>query len=319
MVTVDSELRWRWDTPEGLVRAGEVLGRLRAGQPLEVLGLGEVSGRVDLRGFPAGLPRPVTRADVPRWRAGDGLIQGVTLRGLDLSGAVLDQMTFRDCVIEDCVLDGAHAHDLAIARSRVRDTSLRGAGLRGAVLGPWRAGAGNEYARVSFAGADLLRANSVTAWLRDCDFSGARLKETGFARCGLVRCRFSGLLADVGFNGNGRCDEGEPNYCEEVDMADAVFRNVVFRGFDLDAVTLPDDPGLWVIRDYPRVARKAVAALEGRQDKAGGFLLFYLTDRLRGIDSGHPLGLLNRNDLVTYGGEELARLAESVIRQAESA
>lgn len=91
--------------------------------------------------------------------------------------------------------------------------------------------------------------------------------------------------------------------------------NVQFRGFDIDAVMLPDDPSLWLISDYPRVIRKAVVALQGRDDKAGSFLLFYLTDQLRGIDSGHPIGLLNRDDFVTYGGEELAALAESVIRR----
>jgi hypothetical protein len=96
-----------------------------------------------------------------------------------------------------------------------------------------------------------------------------------------------------------------------------VFQNVQFRGFDLDAVMLPGDPSLWLIRDYPCVIRKAVTALQDRDDKAGDFLLFYLTDRLRGIDSGHPIGLLNRNDFVTYGGEELAALAESVIRRAQ--
>lgn len=53
------ELRRRWDTPEGVVLAGEVLGRLKAGQPLAGLGLGEVGGRVDLRGFPAPHPRPI--------------------------------------------------------------------------------------------------------------------------------------------------------------------------------------------------------------------------------------------------------------------
>lgn len=49
----------------------------------------------------------------------------------------------------------------------------------------------------------------------------------------------------------------------------------------------------------------------------GNFLLVYFTNQMRGIDLGHPVGLLNRTDFVTAGGEELAVLAESVIRQAE--
>jgi len=235
---VDGGLRQRWDTPAGLVLAGEVLARLRAGLSLDGLGLGEVDGRVDLRGFPAPLPRPVSRADIARWRAGQlppgALVRkaelvellGVTLRGLDLSGAVLDQVIIRDCVVEDCMLDGVRGHDFGIARSRVLDTSFRGADLRGAGLGPWRAGVGNEYNNVSFAGADL-RVGMVTAWFRDCDFSGARLDEVRFIQCGLVRCRFSGLLHNVLFHGaTSAARDGEPNYCEDVDMAGAEFRQV---------------------------------------------------------------------------------------------
>jgi hypothetical protein len=144
------------------------------------------------------------------------------------------------------------------------------------------------------------------------------LDEARFIRCGLVRCRFSGRLNGVLFNGNMRADdhEGEPNYCEDIDMSGATFRHVEFRGFDVDAVRLPDDPDLWVIHDYPTVVRNAVAALTGREDKLGHFLWMWLSDQLRGIDMGHPVGLLNRRDFVHFGGEELAALAESVIHQA---
>jgi uncharacterized protein YjbI with pentapeptide repeats len=289
-----------------------------------------VGGRVDLRGFHAPQPRSVSRADVAGSRAGSlppgalagkaELVElvGVPLRGLDLSGALLDRITIRDCVVEDCVLDEIRGHDLGIARSRVRDTSFRGADLQGAVLGPWRGGVGNEYSRVDFTGADL-RVYRLTAWFRDCDFSGARLDEARFIRCGLVRCRFSGILQDVLFNGNmpAEGNEGEPNYCEDIDMSGTTFRNVQFRGFDVDAVKLPDDPALQVVRDYARVARSVIQALEGRKDKDGHFLWMWFSDQLRGIDAGHPVGVLNRSDFAKWGGEGLAALAESAVAQAK--
>jgi uncharacterized protein YjbI with pentapeptide repeats len=132
---------------------------------------------------------------VAKWRAGElppGALAatgepvellGVTLRGLDLSAAALDRVHIRDCEIEDCVLDGMHGHHLGIARTRVRDTSLRGADLRNAALGPWRAGVGTEYDRVDFTGTDL-RVGKITAWFRDCDFSGAGWTRPGSSGAG---------------------------------------------------------------------------------------------------------------------------------------
>ena len=333
---MDDGWRLRWDSPEGVLLAGEVLGRLRAGQSLGGLGLGEVDGRTDLRGFPSPSPRPVPRevaqTDLARIRAGtlapgEGLgkhelveVVGVTLRGLDLSGAVLDRMTIRDCVVEDCVLDRVHGQGLGIARSRVRNTSFQRADLRDGGLGRWRAGTGPEFDRVDFSGADLRKWGQVTAWFRDCDFSDARLDECSFVRCGLMRCQFGGVLEEVLFRGGSSPDGNEPpDCCEDVDMSGAVFRHVTFRGFDVQSVRLPDDPALWVVRQWPQVVRVAIGMLEGREDKNGYFLRMWLTDRMRGIDLGHPVTVLNRNDFISYdgGNEELAALAESVIRQAE--
>lgn len=211
------EFRGRWASVEGVLLAGEVLARLKAGEPLGGLGLGEVAGRVDLRGFPAPLPRPVSREDAARFLSGrlepaafvataeQVVVEGVAWRGLDLTGARLDEVNFRRCEIEDCVLDQVSGHDLGLQRTRVRGCSFRGAGLRGAILGSWWDGGCSEYDRVDFTGADLRGdpRRNVTAWFRDCDFSGAQLDGTSFSQCGLVRCRFAGVLLDMRFFGSG--------------------------------------------------------------------------------------------------------------------
>jgi hypothetical protein len=127
-------------------------------------------------------------------------------------------------------------------------------------------------------------------------------------------------MHEVLFRGGKYPDGREvPDHVEEVDMSGAVFRHVIFRGFDVDSVRLPDDSALWVVRRWPCVVNAAIAMLEGREDKYGYFLRMWFTDQLRGIEQGHPVTVLNRNDFVGYaeGKQDLAALAESVIRQAE--
>lgn len=330
---MNDEFGRRWETPEGVLVAGEVLARLKAGAPLGGLGLGEVDGRVDLRGFPAPLPRPVSPEDMTRRLAGRRLVlaafsamtghvllEGVALRGLDLTGARLDEVSFRQCEIEDCVLDGVSGRDLDLIRTRVRGCSFRGAGLERALLGRWHDGECSEFDRVDFTGADLrgYPSSTVTAWFRDCDFSGALLGGRSFHDCGLVRCRFAGDLMDVHFFGSGSpsgVPEG-PDQVADLDLSEAVLRNVTFKGVDLSAVRLPDDPGLRIIRNYPCVMRKAAAALRGRDDNPGVFLRMRFNGALKGIDLGPPAGLLNRNDYLRWGGEEMAALLDSVIADA---
>jgi hypothetical protein len=57
--------------------------------------------------------------------------------------------------------------------------------------------------------------------------------------------------------------------------------------------------------------------VEGRKDESGRFLHEWFTRQLRVLDAGRRVELLNGNDLVAVGGEELEAQAEAVIRQAE--
>ena len=315
-----------------MLLAGEVLARLRAGAALGGLGLGEVAGRVDLRGFPAPLPRPVSRAEVVReqagrfdpgalWRLSERVVlDGVALRGLDLSGARLDEAGLRDCVVEDCALAGISGREMTLLRARVRGCSLQGADLRGTRLGSSGYGEVSDYEGVDFSGADLSSpASIVTAWFRDCDFSGARLDGKTFA--GAAWCgagsrgswRMCGSLAPGGRQGRRR-GRGR---LRSLDLSGAELRSVTIRGMDPAAIRLPDDPALRFIHNYPCVMRKAAEAMEGRQDRHGASLRLWFNDLLRGIDLGLPVGLLNLNDYVRIGGEERAALADSAIEAAE--
>jgi uncharacterized protein YjbI with pentapeptide repeats len=312
--------RDRWETPKGRSLAEEILARMVAGRPLDELALGEVDGRIDLRGLPAPPPRRLARFEAAGWFVEElgNLIkfQGVTLRGMDLSGAALDSFRFSSCAIEDCVLDKARCHDWRMWESRVENTSFRGSSLHGSVLGAWSAGKGNQFTNVNFVKADFRGSSRFTAVYTDCDFSGAKLDKTEFRRCGLARCRFAGVLNEVVFDGRAyRPEDREPNFCEDVDMTGAVLRLVEFRGIDLSAVKLPNEPGLRVIKNYPCVLKVVATAFQDRDDETGRVLRALLTKP--GHELGRPLGLFNRSDFVLLGGEELASLADSVIRQAE--
>jgi uncharacterized protein YjbI with pentapeptide repeats len=314
-------VRGRWETQDGRLLAEEVLARLVAGRPLDGLGLDEVGGRVDLRGLPAPTPRRLARFEAAGWFVEElgNLIkfQGAALRRLDLSGAFVDSFRFYGCVIEDCVLDKARCHDWRMWECQVRDTSFRKAGLRDLALGDWSAGKGNEFHNVDFTQTDFRGSGWATAIFTDCDFSAARLDKLEFKRCGLARCRFAGVMNEVIFEGRvfSAENEDDPNFAEDVDMSGAVLRLVEFRGFNLEAVRLPDDPGLRVIKNYPCVLKNAVAALQGQDDETARVLRAILTKPKREL--GHPLGLFNRDDFVLHGGEEMAVLADDVIRQAE--
>ena len=316
-------MRDRWETAEGSHLAEEILARMVAGRPLDELALGEVDGRIDLRGLPAPPPRRLARFEAAGWfveELGNLIkLQGVTLRRLDLSGAVLDSLRLNSCAIEDCVLDKARCHDWRMWESRVKDTSFRGSSLRGSVLGAWSAGKGNLFSRVDFVGSDFRDCTSMTAIFEDCDFSRARLDKVQFERCGIVRCTFAGILYEVEFDGRVfEPDMREPNRYEDVDMSDALLRLALFRGIDLPAFKLPDDPGLRVIRNYPCVVTAAVKALQGRDDKAGRVLRAVLSGEST-AERGYPFGLFNRADWVLLGGEELAELTDATLSKAEDA
>lgn len=324
----DSKLRARWQTPEGQSRAEEVLARLVAGRPLDGLGLGDVGGRVDLRALPAPIPCRLARFEVDGWfveRLGNLVkLEGVTLQGLDLSDAFLNNLLIRDSVIEDCVLDRARCHELGVARSQIRNTSFRAANLRESGLGSWHEGKGNIFEHVDFTKADLRDADPMTASFDDCDFSLARLDRVQFKRCLITGCRFSGHLKEVVFDGRVFDPaENEPNYYERIDMSGAIFQLVEFRGFNIDAVHLPNDPKLRILRNYPCILRKGIEILRDREDRPGRRVRAFLKNDARGIDKGFPLGLYNRADFEFLGGEEMgeemATLADDVFREAESA
>jgi uncharacterized protein YjbI with pentapeptide repeats len=326
MATGATDLRKRWLTSEGQRLAGDVLARLISGRSLKDLGLGEVEGRVDLRGLPLLAPQ---RRSQFNWRglrfersSQPSEVKNATWRSLDLSNSALEGLRLFDMRIVDCKFFEASCLDWRLWRSDVTDCSFINADLRHASLGAWSEGRGNNYNNVNFSRADFRESASQAASYVDCDFSHANLRGLNFRSSSFVRCTFAGVLHKVVFDGR-QLSTGKPNLnsMEDVDFSRAKLELVEFRGLDLYRVTFPADPGLWVIDDYPCVLEKSIEYLAGRKGKMEEWVRRIFEERRRSLQvgPGAKRGYLNRNDYVILGGEEMAALVESVITEARQA
>jgi uncharacterized protein YjbI with pentapeptide repeats len=317
-----SALVERWRSETGAALADEIVARLLAGRDLDGLGLGEHEGRVDLRCMPAPEARRLERFEALGWfveKLGDLVVfRGVRLARLDLSGAQLQSLRFHDVSVADCRFDGAACGDWRLWGTRVADSSFSKADLRGAVVGTWQDGRRNEWRQVDFSGADFRVAASQGALYEDCVFAGAKISGVTFSQCTLARCRFEGALSKVLFDGRELSDRPAPPPMSKVDFSAAVFREVEFRGFDLEDVTLPDDPDVRLYRRARCVARKGIELLDGDNSKPGRMLRGVLNNRLRGPGDDQESEIFNARDYLSWGGPDLARLAEDILGRAEN-
>lgn len=312
-----------WATAEGREQAEEVVACLVAGRPLAGLALGEVDGRADLRGLPVPLPKRLRRFEAAGWFAEElgelVVLRDVRLEGLDLRGAQLQSMRFFGSVIADCRLDGASCQDWRMWDTHVADSSFVSASLKDAAVGPWHDGTRNSWRRVSFARADFRVASPTGTVFSECDFSDARLAKVRFQQCAMTGCRFAGKITGVIFDGRRLDGKPEPGPLE-ADFTGAFFEDVMFLGYDLSQVTLPDDPDLRLIRQDRCVMERAMALLGEDESLPARMLRGEFTNRLRSIrDTAVPESeVFNRRDYMASGGAELAELAERVLTTAEA-
>jgi uncharacterized protein YjbI with pentapeptide repeats len=312
----------RWTTENGRTVAEEVLARLMAGRPLTDLALGGHEGRVDLRGLPALQPRRLQRFETQGWfveELGDLIkFRGVLLENLDLSGAQVQSFRLHDSTVVGSRFDAANCQDWRLWGTQVSDCSFARADLREAAVGTWDKGRRNVWRRVDFSGADFRVGVSCGAVYEDCDFSGAKLAKARFEQCTLNRCRFAGELRAVVFDGRELTDRPAPRQMERIDFSEASFRHVEFLGFDLQAVSLPHDPDLRLIRRARCAARRGIEMLEGDDRVAARQLRAMLHTQLRGPGTDRDVRVFNRRDYLELGGEDLATLAEEVLSRAET-
>jgi uncharacterized protein YjbI with pentapeptide repeats len=313
----------RWYADSGAALADEVLARLVAGSDLGGLSLGEHEGRVDLRFMPAPIPERLERFEALGWfteKLGNALsFRDVELANLDLSGAQLPSLRFHGVSVLNCRFDGAACGDWRLWSSTVTDCSFRKADLRGAAVGTWHDGLRNEWRRIDFVGADFRVGVTRSAAYEDCDFSGAKVVSVDFSQCSFSRCRFAGPISKVLFEGSDLSPERPaPPQMIAVDFSDAVFRDVYFRGFDLEDVIMPMDPDVRVYRRARCVARWGVSMLGNDDSQSARMLRAVFKNRLRGPGDEREASIFNRRDFLTVGGQELVELADDILDQAEA-
>jgi uncharacterized protein YjbI with pentapeptide repeats len=312
----------RWKTKSGQALAGKAMARLVAGRRVDKLGLEQHDGRLDLRFLPAPFPRRLRRFETQGWfveKLG-GLVEfkRARLQNLDLSGAQLVSFRFHDSEIVDCRFEGANCQDWRLWGSQVSDCSFAKANLRDAAVGTRHEGRRNVWRRVDFSDADFRVGVSREAVYEDCDFAEAKLDKVQFEQCTLVRCRFAGELREVFFDGRDLSDRPAPPEMEGIDFSGATFREVEFRGFNLEGVVLPADPDIRLLRRARCVARRGLDLLGGDESREARMLRAILENWLRGPGTDDEAKVLNRRDYLEIGGPALLALVEDVISRAEA-
>jgi uncharacterized protein YjbI with pentapeptide repeats len=277
---------------------------------------------VDLRGI--SLPDPSVRGNVVAARvtfqAVDGVLEvrGARWASLDLAHARLPSLRFFDSSLEGCRFEGAACRDWRLWNSSVTNCVFEGADLRDAAIGTWHEGCSNTWRGVSFDSADLRGALLFGCMLSQCTFRGARLSAAQFLQATIQDSVFSGALTDVLFDGRDLPGKPSAGPLRNVDFSGASFADVEFRGCRFENVRLPETSGVWVIPQYPKVARRALALVEDVPTIEGRMFAGELRNALKLPGADDSIGVFNRADYVVAGGEALAELAESVVRQARA-
>jgi uncharacterized protein YjbI with pentapeptide repeats len=244
--------------------------------------------------------------------------RSVRLEGLDLSGADLPSLRFHDSTIKSCRFDGAKCHDWRLWGTEVSDSTFVRATLRGAAVGTGHEGRRNSWRRTDFSRSDFRIGVSEGAVYEDCTFVDAKLDNVKFGQCSFIRCQFAGKISNVLFDGRELSDRPAPPPMEDVDFSAASFRHVEFKGFDLEAVALPDDPRVRLVRRGRCAARRGIELLDGDERVAARQLRAVLQNRLRGPGNDREASVFNRTDYLELGGPELADLAEDIFSRAEA-
>jgi len=77
---------------------------------------------------------------------------------------------------------------------------------------------------------------------------------------------------------------------------------------------MPGAARIWVIPEYPKVARRAVTLVADDARLEGRMLASQLRNTLKMRGSDDSVGVFNRDDYVAAGGAAFADLAESILR-----
>jgi hypothetical protein len=243
-------------------------------------------------------------------------VRGVRWTALDLRHARLPSLRFFGSEIQGCRFDAASCRDWRLWASEVSDSSFVGSDLRDSAIGTWQDGRGNAWSGVSFDRADLRGVLALGCRLDGCSFRGSGLSDAQFQQVTMRDCTFSGAMKNVLFDCRDLPGKPGADVLSNVDFSDATFEDVEFRGCRFQDVKLPQTPGIYAIPRYPQAARRVLDLLGENSSVEGRMLRSELNVVLKMPGRDDSVGVFNRRDYVTSGGEPLADLAESLLMEA---
>jgi uncharacterized protein YjbI with pentapeptide repeats len=224
-------VRARWRDAAAQETAREAILRLVTGGDLTELGLGRVSGRVDLRGLwlasLRGMPRDAGRPD-------HAVASDVVWRDVDLSSGTVPIDLVR-CSLSNVCLDRVQWPEWRAGQSVLDGCTFARADLRGCSLDGYNPGLQDRpvpdtptvYTNCTF---DRTRIGQYASWGRatfeDCRFVDTDLPNPFWTRgANLIRCRFEGDFREVCFGWTGPISEPLPQL-QDVDVTRARFTSL---------------------------------------------------------------------------------------------
>jgi uncharacterized protein YjbI with pentapeptide repeats len=209
--------------------------------------------------------------------------------------------------------------DLRVWSTSFANVSFRSADLCGAVLGGTSDNDSrrNTFHDVDFTAADMRGSIYGAAEFVRCKFNHAKLDKVDFQSSAFTDCSFEGELRDVLFYHRGfDCERFPPNEMKRVDLRRAKLRGSEFRGLDLDEVSFPEDEDHIVVEDYPQILDRLLAHFGERPDMGSRGLTARFKHKKQWLGPRQRVGVLNKRDLITSGGEEGFRTVMTIIGPA---
>jgi uncharacterized protein YjbI with pentapeptide repeats len=246
------DLRARWRTSDGRALAVLVARWLVGDGGAPPDGVGQIDGRIDLRGF--------VFPDGPRFPK----FEHVNWRNIDFSGSVIRSARLFESTIEECRFDAADLFDWRLWGCRVVSSSFRAAELTGAAIGtgPYGEAGINVWTGVSFDRADLSAAIVSECIFTDCSFRKAKLTRVWFTHVTFDGAVFEGTLRGVKFAAHWLEGKRDPGPMRNVDFRGVRFRDADIR-YRFDNVLFDETGDIIVIKDYRSVLERALELARG--------------------------------------------------------
>jgi hypothetical protein len=154
----------------------------------------------------------------------------------------------------------------------------------------------------------------VSAEFSSCRFRNSNLARVDFEASSFTDCVFEGELRETLFAHESLLVNGlPPNEMRNVDFTRAKLLWVGFRGLNLDTVRFPEDAEHIILNDYPSQLDLLLRIFGNRIDTPSQALAAGLEVQRKWLGPKQRRGVLNTNDILEIGGQQLLDLVLDVL------